>query len=64
MAKQIRGLATVALLKANFDQGNDYLDQWQTFLMMTSLSWTCRSAFALLMGFPSRKAFCGFCSIE
>ena len=33
MAKQIRGLATVALLKANFDQGNDYLEMFIPFVV-------------------------------
>ena len=33
MAKQIRGLATVALLKANFDQGNDHLEMFLPFVV-------------------------------
>ena len=28
-----RGLATIALLKANFDEGNDHIGMWQPFVL-------------------------------
>ena len=33
IAKEVRGLATIAILKANFDKGNDYLEMFLPFIV-------------------------------